>query len=426
MPATVIIGGQWGDEGKGKYTDLFAADSDYAVRFQGGNNAGHTVVPADRGKPIRLHLVPSSIRRSNCTPVIGNGVVVDPEVLVGEVASLGASGFDMSKLKLSANAHLIMPYHKVLDRMTERYLGKNKVGTTKKGIGPAYADKASRIGLRVQDLFDEKILLEKLESILKEKNQILAKVYNQLPEDPTHVAEVYSSLGKKLGPYVCDTSALLNDALEHGARVLLEGAQGTMLDIDHGTYPFVTSSSCTVGGACSGSGVPPKHIDKVVGVVKAYVTRVGSGPFPTEADKKTQEFLVEKGREFGTTTGRRRRCGWFDAVVVRYSSRINGFDEIHLTKVDVLGGMPAIPVAVAYEFSGRRIEELPYHQSEIHHARPVYEELPGWDTDISTVQKPADLPYQVRQFVDFVEKTCKCHVASVSVGPAEDQTVYLD
>jgi adenylosuccinate synthase len=426
VPATAIIGGQWGDEGKGKYTDIFSRDADYAVRFQGGNNAGHTIVPEGGARPIRLHLVPSSIRRPGCIPVIGNGVVVDPLVLTEELAELESAGFEVSRLKLSANAHLVMPYHKVFDRVTERFLGKNQVGTTKKGIGPAYADKASRIGLRVQDLFDEKILLEKLEAILKEKNQILAKVYNQLPLDPGEVAATYSELGSKLEPYVCDTVVLLNEALDDGKNVLLEGAQGTLLDIDHGTYPFVTSSSCTVGGACSGSGIALRHVSKVVGIVKAYVTRVGSGPFPTEADKASQESMVERGREFGTTTGRRRRCGWFDMVLLRYANRINGFDEIHLTKVDVLSGFPSIPVAVAYEIDGRRTKELPYHQSEIHRAEPVYEEIPGWNTDLSQAKKPGDLPTEVRRFVELVEQYSGCRVESISVGPAEDQTVALN
>lgn len=426
MPATVVIGGQWGDEGKGKYTDIFAQDAGYAVRFQGGNNAGHTIVPEDGARPIRLHLVPSSIRRSGCTPVVGNGVVVDPEVLIHELEELEISGYDVSQLKVSANAHLIMPYHKVIDRVTERYLGKNRVGTTRKGIGPAYADKASRIGLRVQDLLDEKIFFQKLEAILREKNQVLAKVYNQLPLDPAEVAAAYGEFGKRLDPYVCDTAYLLNRALEAGERVLLEGAQGTLLDIDHGTYPFVTSSSCTIGGACSGSGIALRHVSKVLGIVKAYVTRVGSGPFPTEADEASQEFMVERGFEFGTTTGRRRRCGWFDAVLLRYANRINGFDEIHLTKVDVLSGLPSIPVAVAYEVAGVRTEELPYHQSQIHHAEPVYEEVSGWDQDVSGARKPEDLPRQVRRFVDLVECASGCRVASVSVGPAEDQTVFFE
>lgn len=426
MPATAIIGAQWGDEGKGKYTDIFAAEAGYTVRFQGGNNAGHTIVPSDGTGTVRLHLVPSSIRRPRCVPVIGNGVVVDPEVLVSELSELDASGYNISRLKLSANAHLIMPYHKVIDRMTERYLGKNQVGTTKRGIGPAYADKAARIGLRVQDLFDEKILLEKLESILREKNQILAKVYNQLPLDPAEVATSYGEFGKLLEPHVCDTALLLNEALGRGEEVLLEGAQGTLLDIDHGTYPFVTSSSCTVGGACSGSGIALRHVSKVSGIVKAYVTRVGSGPFPTEADRASQEYMVTRGREFGTTTGRRRRCGWFDTVLLRYANRINGFDEIHLTKVDVLSGLESIPVAVAYEVAGRRTDELPYHQSEIHHAEPVYEEFDGWDADISRAQKPADLPAELRRFVEFVERVSDCRVGSVSVGPTEDQTVFFE
>ncbi len=426
MPATVVLGGQWGDEGKGKYTDILASEASYVVRFQGGNNAGHTIVPAGGGRPVRLHLIPSSIRRSACTPVIGNGVVVDPEVLLEEISRLEDAGYHVERLKVSANAHLIMPYHKVLDRVTERYLGKNRVGTTKKGIGPAYSDKASRVGLRVQDLLDKKILLEKLEAVLREKNQVLAKVYNQLPLDPTEVAEAYSAYGERLRPYICDTASMLNRALEAGEDVLLEGAQGTLLDIDHGTYPFVTSSSCTVGGACSGSGVAVRHIKKVVGIVKAYVTRVGSGPFPTEADEAAQARLVEAGAEYGTTTGRRRRCGWFDAVALRYAHRINGFDEIHLTKVDVLGGFESIPVAVEYEVNGERTPDFPYHQSDLHHARPIYRRLPGWSQDISQARKLADLPKEVRAFVDFVQEESECKVASISVGPAEDQTVFLD
>ncbi len=426
MPAKAIIGGQWGDEGKGKYTDIFAAHARYAVRFQGGNNAGHTIVPGDGGRSLRLHLVPSSIRRPGCIPVIGNGVVVDPEVLVSELSQLESLGYDVSALRLSANAHLIMPYHKILDRVSERYLGKNRVGTTKKGIGPAYSDKAARIGLRVQDLLDEKILLEKLESVLREKNQILAKVYNQLPLEASELAARYSELGKQLAPYICDTVSLLNEALEKGESALLEGAQGTLLDIDHGSYPFVTSSSCTIGGACSGSGIPLRHISKVIGVVKAYVTRVGAGPFPTEADPLSQEMIVSKGKEFGTTTGRKRRCGWFDCVLLRYASRINGFDEIHLTKLDVLSGFESIPVAIAYDIGGKKTKDMPYHQSEFHHARPIYEEIQGWSEEIRRAQKPEDLPLEVRQFVEIAEESAGCRVASVSVGPAEDQTVFFD
>lgn len=427
MPAVALIGAQWGDEGKGKYTDLLAQAADYAVRFQGGNNAGHTIVPAEPDKPpLRLHLVPSCIRRENCTPVIANGVACDPEVLVEELDSLRAAGYDPSPLRLSSNAHLIMPYHKIQDRVGERYLGKNRIGTTKKGIGPAYADKAARIGLRVQDLLDEKILLQKLEAVLKERNQILAKVYNQLPLEPGEVAERYKKLGERLREHICDTVSLLAEALRQGRTVLLEGAQGTLLDIDHGTYPFVTSSSCTAGGACAGSGIAPKHLSKVVGVIKAYVTRVGSGPFPTEADARTQDILVERGGEYGTTTGRKRRCGWFDAVAALFASTVNGFEEVHLTKLDVLSGFPTIPVATSYSIDGKRTTVFPANQTELHHAKALYEELDGWQQDLSGARKPRDLPPQARRFVEFVERSVGCPVRSVSVGPAEDQTVWFE
>jgi adenylosuccinate synthase len=427
MPAIALLGGQWGDEGKGKYTDILSASADFTVRFQGGNNAGHTIVgPGPDSAPLRLHLVPSCIRRPGCVPVIGNGVACDPEVLIAELAGLRHAGFDPSSLKISGNAHLIMPYHKILDRVSERYLGSNRIGTTKKGIGPAYADKAARIGLRVQDLLDKKILLEKLETVLKERNQHLAKVYNQLPLDPSDIADRYESYGKVLEPHICDTSALLSEALAEGKTVLLEGAQGTLLDIDHGTYPFVTSSSCTAGGALTGSGIAPRYLEKVVGVIKAYVTRVGSGPFPTEADAASQAKLVELGGEYGTTTGRTRRCGWYDAVAAAYAARINGFDEVHLTKVDVLSAFASIPVAVAYEIEGKKTYSFPSNQSELHHAKPVYRELEGWQRDISTVRKPGDLPIEVMRLVEFVEESVGCPVRSISVGPSEDATVWLD
>ncbi len=421
MPATILVGTQWGDEGKGKATDLLADRMDLVVRYQGGNNAGHTVRAGDQ--TLKLHLIPSGILYPHITPVIADGVVVDPGVLLEEMDELDARGIDTSRLLVSANAHLIMPYHLELDRVTERYLGKLQLGTTRRGIGPAYADKAARIGLRIQDLTDEKIFRQKLEVVLKEKNAILARVYNRLPLDAGDIVRDYMGYGSRLAPHIANTSAVLHGALRDGKRILLEGAQGTLLDLDHGTYPFVTSSNPVAGGALVGAGLGPKEVDRVIGVTKAYVTRVGSGPFPTEDRGEAGARMQERGQEFGTTTGRRRRCGWFDAALLRYAARINGLTEIFLTKLDVLSGLPSVRVCVAYRFEGDLYEDVPPHQSIVHNAEPVYEELAGWPEELSEARGYDELPPAARKYVERIADLGRVPVGTVSVGPSREQTV---
>ena len=423
MPALVLVGAQWGDEGKGKATDLLGGSVDYVVRYQGGNNAGHTVVIGDES--YALHLLPSGVLSPDCVPVIGNGVVIDPGVLLEEMAGLAARGVSCERLVVSADAHLIMPHHRELDRVTERFLGKAKIGTTGRGIGPAYGDKVARLGVRVQDLFDPSILRQKLEGALREKNQVLAKVYNRRAIDVDAVVEEYLGFGKRLAPHVADTGLLLNQALDAGKVVLLEGSQGTLLDVDHGTYPFVTSSNPTAGGACAGSGIGPTKITRVVGILKAYTTRVGSGPFPTELHDADGERLRTIGGERGVTTGRPRRCGWFDAVIARYATRVNGLTDVFLTKLDVLTGWERIPVCVAYESDGVRHAEMPMTQTDFHHAKPVYEELAGWDEDISGARRLADLPKAAQAYVRAVEEMAGAPVSAVGVGPGRDQTIEL-
>ncbi len=422
MPATVVVGTQWGDEGKGKFTDLMAKEMQLVVRYQGGHNAGHTIVVA--GESFKLQLVPSGILYPHITPVIGNGVVVDPTVLIGELDMLAAQGVDTSKLKVSGNAHLILPYHQEIDKVTERRLGKNKIGTTRRGIGPAYADKATRVGLRVQDLLDPKIFREKLDVVLKEKNAILAKVYNQLPVDADAIADKYlHDCAPRLAPMIADTVGLLHEALERDDAVLLEGAQATFLDLDHGTYPYVTSSNPVAGGACVGAGIGPLDIQRVVGVAKAYITRVGAGPFPTELLDDVGELLVDRGHEYGTNTGRRRRPGWFDAVMMRHAARLNSLSEIGVTKLDVLDTLPTIKVCVAYELDGERFERMPYHQSVLHKVTPVYEELPGWETDLSAVTDRSELPRAALDYLAFVEAQVGVPITMVGVGPGREQVL---
>ncbi|MBW3537154.1 MAG: adenylosuccinate synthase [Actinobacteria bacterium] len=429
MPATVVVGTQWGDEGKGRLTDLIAKEMAMVVRYQGGHNAGHTIVIGSDGNEERfaLQLIPSGVLYDHITPMIGNGVVVDPAVLLAEVDTLESRGIDTSRLKVSGNAHLVMPYHAEIDRLSERRLGKNKLGTTRGGIGPAYADKALRVGLRVQDLLDPKIFREKLEVVLKERNAVLAKVFNRLPINASDLADRYlGEFAPRLEPMVADTVGLVHEALEAGQHVLLEGAQATFLDLDHGTYPFVTSSNPVAGGACTGSGVGPRHIDRVVGITKAYLTRVGSGPFPTELTDETGRGLGERGREFGTVTGRQRRCGWFDAALVRQTCLIGGVSGIALTKLDVLDAFETVKVCVAYEGpDGRRYEHMPYHQSLLHNVRPVFAELPGWRTDLSHLTEGNDLPAQARAYVDFLAEQAGVPVNMVSVGPRRDQFVHV-
>jgi adenylosuccinate synthase len=421
MPAIVVVGAQWGDEGKGKATDALGSQVDYVVKYNGGNNAGHTIVVD--GEKYALHLLPAGILTPSCVPVIGNGVVIDLGVLFGEIDALEARGVDTSKLVVSANAHLITSYHTTLDRVTERYLGKSKIGTTGRGIGPAYGDKVARVGIRVQDLFDEKILRQKLEGALSHKNQVLVKVFNRRAISVDQVCDELLAFTDRVRPYVADTSLLLCEALDDGRMVLLEGGQATLLDVDHGTYPFVTSSNPTAGGACTGSGIPPTRITTVVGVVKAYTTRVGSGPFPTELLDEWGERLREVGAEFGTTTGRPRRCGWYDAVAARFAARINGVTDFVLTKMDVLTGIERIPVCTAYRVGGEVLREMPMTQTEFHAAEPVYEELPGWTEDISGARTFEDLPKNAQAYVEALEQMSGAPISAIGVGPGRDQTV---
>jgi adenylosuccinate synthase len=422
VPATVVVGTQWGDEGKGKLTDLLAKEMSMVVRYQGGHNAGHTLVVD--GERFALQLIPSGVLYPFITPVIGNGVVVDPATLVREMDMLGSRGVDTSNLRVSGNAHLIMPYHQELDALYERRLGSNKLGTTKKGIGPAYSDKAGRVGLRVQDLLDPKIFRQKLEVALKEKNLVLAKVYNRLPLDVEKIAAQYlDEFAPRLAPMITDTVSLVHEALEAGEHVLLEGAQATFLDLDHGTYPFVTSSNPVAGGACVGAGVGPKYIDRVIGIAKAYCTRVGAGPFPTELTDDTGDLLVDRGHEFGTVTGRRRRAGWFDAVMLRQAVRLNSLTEVALTKLDVLDTLDTVRVCVAYEADGERFTFPPYHQSTLHKVTPVYEDLPGWRTDLSGFHDVDDLPGAARDYVAFLADQVGVPIRVVGVGPGREQFV---
>ncbi|HEY7875976.1 MAG TPA: adenylosuccinate synthase [Actinomycetota bacterium] len=423
MSGIALVGMQWGDEGKGKVTDLLAEQTDVVVRYQGGNNAGHTIVVD--GERYALHLVPTGILYPRCIPVIGPGVVVDPEVLIEEMDALDERGIDTTRLMLSGNAHLLMPYHRELDRVTERRLGRNRIGTTKRGIGPAYADKAARIGLRVQDLLDPKIFSEKLSVALKEKNQVLTRAYGRLPFDQGQVEEQYLEHARRLAPHIADTASFVQRALDDGKSVMFEGAQATMLDLDHGTYPFVTSSNPIAGGACVGAGVGPRDIDRIIGVSKAYCTRVGSGPFPSEADPVDDEILREVGAEYGTTTGRKRRCGWFDAVVGRYAARLNTLTEMVVTKLDVLGAFESIKVCVAYEYDGRRYEDFPPNQTIFNKAKPVYEELEGWREDITGARTLDDLPKEARAFLETIETLTRVPVSWASVGPSRDQIVRV-
>ena len=425
MPAIVLLGAQWGDEGKGKATDLLGHRVQYVVRYQGGNNAGHTVVIPTKNGPEKfaLHLLPSGILTPEVIPVIGNGVVIDPGVLLQEIKGLNERGIDTSKLKISADAHIITSYHVMLDKTIERFLGKSKIGTTGRGIGPAYGDKVSRVGIRVQDLYDENILRKKIEVSLASKNQTLVKVYNRRAVDVDSIVQELLGYADQIKPYVANTSLLLNEALNKNEIVLLEGGQGTLLDVDHGTYPFVTSSNPTAGGAATGSGIGPTKITRVIGILKAYTTRVGEGPFPTELLDANGERLREIGGERGTTTGRPRRCGWFDAVVARYSLRINGLTDFFLTKLDVLTGFKEIPVCVAYEVDGVRYEEMPMTQTQFHHAKPIYEFLPGWDEDISQAKTFEDLPINARKYVEYLEKISGAPMSAIGVGQHRDATI---
>jgi adenylosuccinate synthase len=423
MPATVVLGAQWGDEGKGRVVDYFAQSADYVVRYQGGNNAGHTIVVGD--EKLALSLIPSGILYPECTPVIASGTVIDPKVLLAEMEMAKGKGLDPSRVRLSANAHLIMPYHRKLDAAIERYLGKNQIGTTKKGIGPTYTDKYARFGIRVQDLFDPKIFREKVEAALEEKNKILPRIYNTLPMDADEIIEEYTGYAKLLEPHVTDTSLLLWNGLKAGEQVLFEGAQGTLLDIDHGTYPFVTSSNPTAGGAAVGSGIGPKAIDEIIGVAKTYISRVGTGPFPTELTDEIGDTMIELGGEYGTVTGRRRRCGWLDMVALRYSHRVNTFTNLFLTKLDILSAFDTIKVANAYTSGGTRYEEFPMQQSVLYHCEPEYKELPGWNTDITGIREFSELPGPAQDYIRYIEEIADVPVGWVSVGPERSQLITL-
>ena len=421
MPAVVVLGAQWGDEGKGKATDQLGSRVDYVVKFNGGNNAGHTVVVGE--EKYALHLLPSGILSPGCVPVIGNGVVVDLEVLFEELDGLTARGVDVSKLLVSSSAHVIPSYNRTLDKVTERFLGKRQIGTTGRGIGPSYADKMSRVGIRVADLFDETILREKVEGALDQKNQILVKIYNRRAADIDEVTEELLSYADRIRPMVADTSLVLNQALDAGKTLVFEAGQATMLDVDHGTYPFVTSSSATAGGAATGSGIGPTRLDRIVGVIKAYTTRVGEGPFPTELNDDDGEALRKAGGEYGVTTGRPRRCGWYDAVIARYASRVNGLTDLVLTKLDVLTGWEKVPVCVAYDVDGVRHDEMPVDQTAFHHATPIYEHLDGWWEDISEVRTFEDLPVNAQRYVLALEEMSGSRISAIGVGPDRAATI---
>ena len=423
MSAVVIVGAQWGDEGKGKATDLLGPRADYVVKPNGGNNAGHTVVV--NGQKFELKLLPAGILSENATPVIGNGVVVNPEALFSEIEGLQARGADTSKLKISANAHLVAPYHQTMDKVTERFLGKRAIGTTGRGIGPAYMDKVGRLGIRMQDILDESILQQKVEGALRQKNQLLVKVYNRRHVEADEIVDYFMSYAERLKPMIVDTTQLLNKALDEGKTLLMEGGQATFLDVDHGTYPFVTSSNPTAGGACVGSGVGPTRISRVIGIQKAYTTRVGAGPFPTELFDKMGDFLRTTGGEFGVNTGRPRRCGWYDAVLARQAVRINGFTDLFITKLDVLTGLEKVPVCVAYEVDGVRFDEIPMTQTDFHHAKPIYEYFDGWNESISDAKTLDELPENARKYVHKLEELSGCRISAIGVGPDRDQTIVV-
>lgn len=423
MPSLVVVGAQWGDEGKGKIVDLLSEKMDINVRYNGGANAGHTIVNGD--KKFKFHLIPSGIIYPHIIPVIGAGVVIDLDILISEIEGLQARGIDTDRLLISGNAHLTMPYHKILDGLAEKRLGKMAIGTTRRGIGPTYADKAYRSGIRVQDLLDMKIFYEKLVAALKDKNRII-KAYGREPLDAEQIINDYLIYAEKISKHIIDTARYINNAYDAGSAILFEGAQGTFLDIDYGTYPFVTSSSTTAGGTTTGAGIPPRKIDYVLGVCKAYTTRVGAGPFPTELTNETGEYLAEKGFEFGTTTGRKRRCGWLDIVLLKYAAMLNGLNSIALTKLDVLTGLEKIKICVAYEYEGKTYEDYPFHQTIFHKAKPVYEEFPGWTSDISEATSFAQLPKRAQDFIKKIEELSGVPVSIISVGPKRTQTIFKE
>ncbi len=423
MPATIVLGAQWGDEGKGRVVDVFAEHADFVVRYQGGNNAGHTVVVGEQ--KLALSLIPSGILYPTCTPVIASGTVIDPKVLLAEMDMAADKNLDPSRVRLSGNAHLIMPWHRKLDAVKERYLGRNLIGTTKKGIGPAYTDKYSRVGIRVQDLFDPKIFADKVDASLEDVNRILPRIYNTLPMAGEDIVEEYLGYAGRLEPHVTDTSLLLWEGIRDGKQILFEGAQGTLLDVDHGTYPFVTSSNPTAGGALVGSGIGPRTIDEVVGVAKAYISRVGTGPFPTELHDEIGDTMIELGGEYGTVTGRRRRCGWLDMVALRYAVRVNSLTRLFLTKLDILSAFDTIRVATGYRWEGQTLTEFPRQQRALYECEPIYEDLPGWKTDITSARTYGDLPPRARAYIEYIQEKAETPVGWVSVGPERSQMLEI-
>ncbi|HET7479538.1 MAG TPA: adenylosuccinate synthase [Rubrobacteraceae bacterium] len=422
MTATVVLGLAWGDEGKGRVCDALATDADYVSRYSGGNNAGHTIRVGK--EEFVVHLIPSGIVREGVICTVGNGVVVNPDVLAEEVTALEGRGISVrDRLKIDGRAHLIMPYHIRLDSHREKALGKAKIGTTNRGIGPTYEDKVARAGIRVQDIFDEGILRTKLKAALREKNAIFTSIYDEEPFDPDELADGLLRHRGLLEPMVADTGTMLRDALDRGEKVLLEGAQATLLDNDFGTYPFVTSSNPSVGGVCVGAGIPPRELEHVIGVTKAYTTRVGDGPFPTELRDETGDIIREAGHEYGSTTGRPRRCGWLDLVAVKWTARLNGITHLAVTLLDVLSAVEEINICVGYEIDGERVEGFPMSQTDLHHAKPVYKTLPGWGVDITGCRMRGDLPEAARDFVEFVEAEIGAPLCMISVGPERDQAI---
>ena len=423
MSTTVVLGAQWGDEGKGKVTDFFASTADYVVRFQGGNNAGHTIVVGE--DKIALSLTPSGVLYPSCTPVIGSGCVVDLGFLKQELEMLNKKNVNTEKLVISPNAHLVMPYHKLLDELIEESLGENKIGTTKKGIGPCYADKIQRKGIRVQDLLDKNIFVEKVKNNIEETNLTLTKIYNQAPLVADKIIEEFNDYIEMVSSHVADTSLLIANAINDNKTILFEGAQGTLLDIDHGTYPFVTSSNTSSGNAATGSGIGPKNLDKIVGVTKAYISRVGSGPFLTEQENEIGDYLIEKGAEFGVVTGRRRRCGWLDLISLKYSVRINSLTELFITKLDVLSGLEELKLCVGYKNENEVTTDYPYDQNILNTAEPVYEILDGWTEDITSVKKFDDLPENAKKYINAIEDFIEVPITFISVGPERSQNIVI-
>ena len=423
MTATVVLGAQWGDEGKGKVTDFFASSADYVVRFQGGNNAGHTIVVGD--EKLALSLTPSGVLYPECVPVIGSGCVVDLEFLKKELEMLNSKNVSTQKLAISPNAHLIMPYHRLLDELIEESLGENKIGTTKKGIGPCYSDKIQRSGIRVQDLLDDDVFVQKVNKNLEEKNQILTKIYGRDPIDPNEIINEFKSYKDIVTNHIKDTSLMISNAIKSNKNILFEGAQGTLLDIDHGTYPFVTSSNTSSGNAAIGSGVGPLNLNKIVGVTKAYISRVGSGPFITEQENEIGDYLIEKGAEFGVVTGRRRRCGWLDLISLKYSVRVNTLTELFITKLDVLSGLDEIKLCVGYKNGDEVISDYPYQQSILYNAQPVYETFEGWEEDITSIKNFEELPQNAKKYINAIENFIEIPITFISVGPERNQNIVI-